>query len=52
MAEMGLAAAMSSVASNMYGNGDSNTIKHYYDKQQSSKKGSAMACKTKKPGKK
>lgn len=51
MAEIGLAAAMSSV-SNMYGNGDSNTVKHYYDKQQSIKKGSAMACKTKKPGKK
>lgn len=51
MAEMGLAAAMSG-SMNMYGNGNGNTVKHYYDKQQSSKKGSAMACKTKKPCKK
>ena len=50
MAEMGLAAAMSGV-SNTYGNGDSNTVKHYYDKK-SITKGSNMACKTKKPGKK
>lgn len=51
MAEMGLAAAMSG-GMNMYGNGDGNTVKHYYDKQQYNKKGSNMACKTKKPGKK
>ena len=49
MAEVGLAAAMSGVT-NTYGNGDSNTVKHYYDKK-STTKGSTMACK-KKPGKK
>jgi len=47
MSEMGLAAAMSGV--NMYGNGDGQSVKHYYDKK--SMKGSNMACK-KKPGKK
>lgn len=47
MAEIGLAAAMSG----MYGKGEGQNVKHYYDKS-SNKKGSVMACKTKKPGKK
>lgn len=50
MAEIGLAAAMSGNVSNTYGNGNSNTVKHYYDKK-STTKGSTMSCK-KKPGKK
>ena len=44
MAE-GLAASM------VYGNGSGNSVKHYYDKK-STTKGSTMACKTTKPGKK
>lgn len=44
MAE-GLAASM------VYGSGAGNTVKHYYDGKPKTK-GSTMACKTKKPGKK
>ena len=45
MAE-GLAASM------VYGNGSGNTVKHYYDDGKSKTKGSTMACKKTKPGKK
>lgn len=50
MGEQGLAAASAGI-SNMYGNGEGQNTTHYYAGK-IKKKGSSMACKTKKPGKK